>query len=332
MSLIPTIYQSTDVGAPQLTGQVGALINLLRAILVSGYGTGGSAKAALGWAEEFTATNKAVFRNNSVSGTGYRLRVLDDGTAAAGGDARSASLRAYSTMSTIDAGTDPTPTAAQYANGAIWPKSTVAGATVRAWWLIGNERCFYLFVDVSGAGVANASPFFAGDLQTFKPGDGHHFALSVATPAWSGSGTASRVFCASSSAQSGTAVGTIHGLVIGRNNAAAAGAIYVAPAMHKAVGSLSTPFGGSGFPYPSAVSGGMFYDSIVIHEAPTGPRGVMPGVYLPLHNRPFADLEEIPNPDGLPLGRVLVSKQFRGDNPANASGNGALLFDRVGAW
>ena len=35
MSLIPTIYQSTDPGAPQLSGTVGSLIALLRAVLVN---------------------------------------------------------------------------------------------------------------------------------------------------------------------------------------------------------------------------------------------------------------------------------------------------------
>ena len=35
MSLTPTIYQSTDPGAPQLSGTVGSLIALLRAVLVN---------------------------------------------------------------------------------------------------------------------------------------------------------------------------------------------------------------------------------------------------------------------------------------------------------
>lgn len=333
MSLTPTIYSSVDAGAPQMTGQVGAMVNLLRALLVTGYGSGGSAKPALGWTEEFTGVNKAVFRNAPVSGSGYRLRVLDDGTAAAGGDARAASLRAFSTMSDIDTGNDPTPTSAQFANGAVWPKSTVSSSTARAWWAIGNERCIYLFVDIAGGGLAVASPYFAGDLISFKAGDGHQFALSVSPTTWTGSGTASRIFCASLGAISGSTPGTTHGLVIARSFNAAVGAVFVAPSAHKATGVLTTPFGGSGLEYPSPISGGMFYDTIVVHEGgAVGPRGLMPGVYVPLHAQPLADLAELTEPEGLPAGRVLVGKRFRGDNPSNPGANGELLFDRVGGW
>jgi hypothetical protein len=333
VSLTPTIYSSSDAGAPQMTGQAGAMVNLLRALLVTGYGAGGSAKPALGWTEEFTGVNKAVFRNAPVTGSGYRLRVLDDGSAAAGGDARSASLCGFSMMSDIDTGNDPTPTSAQFANGAVWPKSTVASSTARAWWAIGNERCVYLFIDIAGGGLALASPYFAGDLISFKAGDGHHFMISVAPTTWTGSGTASRIFCASSSASSGASPGVSQGLVIGRSYSGAVGSVFVAPSSHKATGGLSTPFGGSGLVYPSPVSGGLFYDTIVVHEGGSvGPRGVMPGVYVPLHALPLADLAELANPDGLALGRVLVAKRFRGDNPTNVGNNGELLFDRVGGW
>jgi len=98
VSLIPSIYTSTDAGAPQLTGQAGSLLALLRAVLVNGYSTGATAKAPLGWTQEFSGTNKAVFRNNPTTGSGYRLRIDDT-------QAREARMRAYTTMTNVDTGT-----------------------------------------------------------------------------------------------------------------------------------------------------------------------------------------------------------------------------------
>jgi hypothetical protein len=71
----PTVYKSTDDNAPVLNGIAGSLINLLRKVLVDGFGT----KAGAGWTLEFlnTAETIAVFRNDSVSGFGRYFRVDD---------------------------------------------------------------------------------------------------------------------------------------------------------------------------------------------------------------------------------------------------------------
>ena len=51
------------------------------------------------------------------------LWVVDDGTTDSGGSARSAGVRAYSTMSDIDTGSDVAPTTIANTNGACWVKS-----------------------------------------------------------------------------------------------------------------------------------------------------------------------------------------------------------------
>ena len=55
---MPTIFKSTDSGAPVLDGQAGSLVTLLDACLVTGYGS----KTALGWAKAFTASSRGVYR------------------------------------------------------------------------------------------------------------------------------------------------------------------------------------------------------------------------------------------------------------------------------
>ncbi|KAB2889780.1 MAG: hypothetical protein F9K32_11210, partial [Desulfobulbaceae bacterium] len=69
----PQIYKSTDGNAPVMRGERRALIDVLRACLVDGYGD----KTPAGWTLEFiNATfDKAVFRNSPVTGTGFYLRV-----------------------------------------------------------------------------------------------------------------------------------------------------------------------------------------------------------------------------------------------------------------
>src|SRR5690606_29794910 len=125
-----------------------------------------------------------VYRNNPVVGSGYFLRVLDDGTMQAGGSARSASLIGYSSMSDADTGEDAFPSSGMFSNGCVWPKSNQANSAARAWWMIGNETCFYLVVDVLGSDVglaADGPPFFAGDLISLVPSDLHCFAISHCT-------------------------------------------------------------------------------------------------------------------------------------------------------
>jgi len=53
-----TLYQSTDSGAPALSGQAGSLLEVLDACLVNGYG----GKAAAGWGIAFSSGNKRVYR------------------------------------------------------------------------------------------------------------------------------------------------------------------------------------------------------------------------------------------------------------------------------
>lgn len=325
MSLIPTIYSSTDPGAPQLTGQVGSLVSLLRALLVTGYGTSPNAKPGLGWTEEFTGTNKAAFRNAPVTGTGYRLRV-DDSNAMYG------LMRAYETMTDIDNGSGPTPLTSVLANGVIWPKSGTANSTARAWWAIGTERCFYLFVDTQALGLVFASPYFAGDIISLRPGDAHHFMLeAIMSTSYGGSSglVHSNLFYGVGAGwNTAPASSTLCGF-LGRNYGQVPGSVY---AGHPTLETGINAYGGNGASYPFPVNNGLLYSKALVMEGAYLPRGFMPGVLVPLHPTPFGDLTEVPDVSGLPMGTVLVAKGFRSVSPVTLAYTGQVLFDKSNAW
>lgn len=61
-----TVYRFDDAGAPTLSAAAGALISVLDACLVNGYG----AKPAAGWTKAFSDTNQAAYRQGAGS-TGW---------------------------------------------------------------------------------------------------------------------------------------------------------------------------------------------------------------------------------------------------------------------
>jgi len=144
-----TIYRSTDASAPVMSGQNGTLVTLLDNCLVTGYGS----KAAAGWTKPFTGASKAAFR--APSGNQLYLRVQDDGPGA--GAAREARMTGYETMSDVDTGTGPFPTAAQGVGGiamTVLRKSNTADATARTWIVIADARTLYVCIltaDTAGA-------------------------------------------------------------------------------------------------------------------------------------------------------------------------------------
>ncbi len=146
----PTIYRSDDSSAPTISGTAGSLKAALKAILVDGYGS----KSAAGWSEAYTGTNKSAFRQG---GTDYYLR-LDDSAAQMG------RVVGYRTMSDVDTGTEPFPTAAQFSGGLYIRKSTTANSTARPWVCLASAKTFYLFILSSSASFA-AYADTDGDVQ-----------------------------------------------------------------------------------------------------------------------------------------------------------------------
>lgn len=162
------VYRSTDASAPVLSGQAGALTALLYACLVTGYG----ALAAAGWAREFTATNKAVFR--AASGNRMRLRVDDTSTT-------EARVIGYEVMTDADTGTGPFPTNGQVSGGLYLRKSDSADSTARPWVVIADEKRFYFLNNSAGSdwyvaptGAQMGGHFFFGEIASYKSGDAYN--------------------------------------------------------------------------------------------------------------------------------------------------------------
>lgn len=163
----PTLYKSTDGSAPTLSGTAGDLVNLLDKCLVDGYG----AKSGAGWTKAFTATNQRSYRMGG--GNQLYLDVDDRGATSVltGASGKEAAVRGYEVMTAVSTGTNPFPTTAQIAaNSANWRKSSAADATLRAWFLIADDRSFVLgILDQDSVGY---KVYYFGDIYSLKSGDG----------------------------------------------------------------------------------------------------------------------------------------------------------------
>ncbi len=322
MSLTPTIYSSDDPGAPQLSGTVGSLISVLRAVLVGGYGS----KDAAGWTEEFVGSDpyKAVFRNSPITSSGYCTRVLDDGTAAAGGSARSATMRAFESMTDVDTGLGPTPTVSQMSNGYLWAKSQTANATNRSWFAFANDRWVYLFVAVGGTGSPDDVPYFMGDIDSMMFGDDHCYLLSgTSSTAYTGSGAnyslsklLSFISASNSGGRWGAAVRDVDASgSFGRSFSLAPGSVYCRGQAPTNAGGGGGGYGSSQCvgDYPSPVTGGVMFEYALVRES-SEPRGFMPGVFVPLHASGMGNKAVVPDVDGMAPGTSFMFKTFSSDS------------------
>lgn len=319
MSLFPTIYRSTDAGAPQISGQAGSLVALLDALLVDGYGEKGS----LGWVRERSGLNVRAFRNSPVTGSGYRLRVDD-------APAQFAWLRGFESMVSIDTGAGLVPTMAQRANGCLWIKSSAANTDSRPWFAVGNERCFYLFIRHQGGGVNNDVAYFAGDIASYVPGDRHCFAVTQNNlNSYSSGFGASQTFQAMSSTWDGTPSATNSSLYVARNRQGVEGAVLLAPAPAAAIG-IAGPYGGGidndYYTVPAPVNGGVISVPGVLLEGKYVLRGEYPGIRAPISTLLYGDQSE--------MDEWLISKRFRVSASAGSSTQyiGEVLFELGKEW
>lgn len=91
--------------------------------------------APAGWEKVYSKTNVAAYRSLSPESTKMFLRVDDT-------NAEFVRVIGYETMSDIDTGAGPFPTAAMIAGGGYWAKSDTTSATAVAWILASDGRFF----------------------------------------------------------------------------------------------------------------------------------------------------------------------------------------------
>ena len=126
--------------------------------------------AAAGWSELYPGTANVLALKPSVpEATGCVVR-LDDA------NAQNARVRAYESMSDASTGSGMFPLDAQVNGGLFWPKSGSAGATARPWFLIADERGFYLAVAPQGGD--RYTLLYCGDIASFKSGDAYAYLVT----------------------------------------------------------------------------------------------------------------------------------------------------------
>lgn len=271
------VYRSDDASAPVLSGQAGALIGILDACLVNGYG----AKAAAGWTKPYSGTNLAAYRQGTGSNQLY-LRVDDTTTT-------NARMVAYESMSDVNTGTNAFPSESQQSGGLYVLKSTTANSTARPWIVIATEKAFYFWPNFNQTSMfasdGTMKPMiFFGDITTRQSGDAYHTMISAGTSnSWSsfslGMGNSSIAanmagqFLARSYTQTGAS--SVSGKVF----------------MHSMTNTVNIGYTNTGYTtaYPDPVAGGMLLAPIWITEGASGAiavRGTLPGMWAPLHSLP----------------------------------------------
>lgn len=143
-----TVYSSADPGAPALTAQAGSLKTLLKACLVTGYGS----KPGLGWQMPFESADKnvAAFVSTDPKSSKFYFKIDNSGT-------NIAKLSGYQSMTDINAGVNPFVVDNDYR---LFASSN--------WRLIGHSMAFVLLLDIVANGLNWSAPIVFGDLPKEK--------------------------------------------------------------------------------------------------------------------------------------------------------------------
>lgn len=131
-------------------------------------------KLAAGWTKVYSGTNKAAYQQGAGSNSNF-FRVQDDAPGAGG--AREARITGYETMSDVDTGTHPYPTAIQGLTGTIAAqcvrKSVSLDATARSWVVVADARTLYLFIQSEGGGTTAYFGTMFGEIYSVMAGDAY---------------------------------------------------------------------------------------------------------------------------------------------------------------
>lgn len=276
--------------------------------------------AAAGWQELFagTLTNVLCVKPTVPEATGCVLRVDDTGTT-------NARVRAYESMTDASTGAGPTPLESQLAGGLFWPKSSAASATARAWYLVADERAFYLAVDPAGTG--RFTVLFAGDIASFKSGDAYGYLVTGNQADQTNAATVPDgcVGYSHRSARAGAYLVRAH-TSIGQSIAAQR-----IGAHHN--GSTSDAYAGTtGYAlgtYPNGVNNGLMTGTLELYALSM--RGTLPGLLHPVQDcgNAFSTSALVDGTDDL-AGRRLMA--IRVAPPAAGVTAGTVFVDMTGPW
>lgn len=303
-SQLNTEWRITSVTADTFSATATGISN------VTGTGTITAKVAPAGWSKPFSGTNLAAYKSVASGATGCVLRVDDTG-------ASTARVVGYETMSDINTGVGPFPTAAQVSGGGYWRKS---GSTGLVWFLLATDKAFYFFNEVRSDALLNHSIKFFGDFSSERLADAYACALQAdavdtldTAYIWSQIGTTgftsvnySHLYVPRSFTQLGSGIELVTNHCGGQASGVPASVV----------------------PYPSGASNGVVLLPISAREATSYTYRCLawPGVYGTPQASPVTPLDVLRGvgSDGKDL--LAVAPRFGGN------GTGRLFIDLTGPW
>ena len=271
--------------------------------------------ASAGWTMPFSPANKAVFRMGG--GNQRYLRLDDTGTT-------SARVVGYEAMTSVDVGSGDFPSSVQVSGGLYINKSNVADASPRQWVAMATDRLLHLWINAGPTLGLIAGHQCFGDIQSFAGGDQFNTVLMAQT-GYSASSVGS--YQAMVTTQGYPNV--LSGHFMARGYTQTGGSTQVGKHADAAkMASLTGMLGGVGLPYPNPADGGLYLSPIFIHEA-GAIRGILPGVWAPLHQRPFGHMDTV-NGSGPLADKVFLALNADGSSPAVTAGQ--LLYETSNTW
>jgi hypothetical protein len=262
--------------------------------------------------------------------------VIDNGaTAGAGKEAQAYGAEVMTADQAVSVGRFPT--AAQMASGVCWNKSATADATVRSWYLIGDDRTFYYFntsnPSVAGQGsIANSRVLGFGHLLSVKPGDAYNtFILGMSM--FPGAGQYTNEYNNFGYAVPYGTTGIIGGgLYIARSYVQTGSAVQLNTMGNgTAAGAPGSPSNGLGV-YPNGPDTGAYFIPLTAWEGPHL-RGRFPGCYAPTfaayNNFIVNDRVTLNNPSSINLVAQYTSFAY---SSWQSLCYGVLFFDLFGPW
>lgn len=274
--------------------------------------------APAGWAKAHAGTNKAAYRSLSPSATGAYIRIDHS-------SAKVARMRAYSVMTDIDTGSDPTPTDTQVSGGCYVSVSNVNDASPRRWIVVASDRCVHILIAHNSSYPLDYGLQVAGDFPSLKAGDAYRVLVVGEIADNSGSGSPGNY-------TSIHAYGGSTGCFVMRPYAQVGGAIPVylyKPGFVQAAssGMHSHP------PGPNPINNGIdLCPTLFLEQNANGSRrGEVPGVYGIPHylGSAFDSKERIQAAIGLP-GHTLIAVRYVG--AVSITGSYRAAIDITGPW
>jgi len=244
------------------------------------------------WEKAFSDTNKAAYHSTAIGSTGHYLRVDDS-------NAQVTALTMYETMSDVDTGTG--------SSGLVYhTKSSSANATENEWILVGDSQLFYLLSSAGNDGEITSALCF-GDIVSYKSPDPYACVIVGQS-----SGVTYVPYLQDFASTSAS--------ILSRSHTGYESAIGMSRYSH---GKTATRAGYQGGSYPNPVDDSAYFWPIDSWES-AGPRGMMPGLWNPIHSANITHKTIITAIPELAGRSLLVSNCY--------SSYAQLGFDITGPW